>query len=106
MAELEDVLTVMFVHRLAQRTPERDAIVAHDGGVVGQDAAARMHGHERRDDRANPPAREFQFPIDTRLGAGAVVVIEPARDVRARMRFLIVRLRNVSGEKIFSYGIG
>ena len=83
MAELEDVLAVVFVHRLAERAPERDAIVADDRGVVRQDAPARMHRHERRDDRAHAAARELDFPVDPRLRAGAVVVVEPARDVRA-----------------------
>ena len=84
MAELEDVLAVVFVHRLAERPPERNAIVADDRGVVGQDASARMHRHERRDDRADAAARELHFPVDPRLRAGAVVVVEAAREVRAQ----------------------
>ena len=88
MAELEDVLAVVLVHGLAQRAPERNAIVAHDRRVIGQDAPARMHRHERRHDRADSAARELHFPVDARLRASAVVVVEASREVRSQNAIL------------------
>jgi hypothetical protein len=88
MTELEDVLAVVFVHGLAERAPERNAIVADDRGVVRQDASAGMHRHEGRDDRSHTPTGELDFPVDPRLRAGAVVVVEAARKVRAEYAVL------------------
>jgi hypothetical protein len=88
MAELEDVFAIVFVHGFAQRTPERNAIVAHDRRVIGQDAPSRMHRDERRDDGAHSAAGELLFPVDARLRAGAIVVVEAARDVRSQNAIL------------------
>jgi hypothetical protein len=84
VAELKDVLAVVRVYLLAELPPERDAVVADDRGVVRQDAAARMNRHERRDDRPDPALREFHLPVDPGLRAGAVVLIESPRYVRAQ----------------------
>ena len=81
--ELHDEPAVVLVDGVAERAPERDALVAIDRGVVGDDAAADRHRDERRDDRAHAAARELGLPVDARLVAGAVVVVEPARHVRA-----------------------
>ena len=82
VTELQDVPTIVLVHGLAERAPEGDAIVMVDGGVVRDDAATRVHRHERGDDGADAAARELELPVDPHLRAGAVVVVESARDVR------------------------
>ncbi len=56
--------------------------VVVDHRVVGHDAAAQVHRHERRDDGADAAPGELGLPVDARLVAGAVVVVEAARDVR------------------------
>ena len=71
------------VHLVDQPLPERDARVAVDGRVVGHDPPAHRHGDERRDDGADTAARELDFPVDARLIAGSVVVVEASGDVRA-----------------------
>ena len=83
MAELHDELAVVLVDALADLTPERDLVVVVDHRVVRQDAAAHVHRHERRDDRADAAARELLFPVDAGLVAGAVVVVEAAGDARS-----------------------
>ncbi len=83
MAELQDVLAVVLVHRLPERTPERDVPVVVDCGVVRHDAAAQMNGDEGGDDGADAAARELHFPVDAGLCSGSVVVVEPAGDVGA-----------------------
>ena len=83
VTELHDELAVVLVDRRANRAPERDALVAVDRRVVRNDAPARMHRHERRDDRADAASGELQFPVDARLVAGAVVVVEAPGDVGA-----------------------
>jgi hypothetical protein len=47
MAELEDVFAIVLVHGLAERPPERNAIVADDRRVVRQNAA-RVDAPARR----------------------------------------------------------
>ena len=81
VTELHDEAAVELVHRLAHRPPERDALVFVDGGVVGNDPAANLHRDEGRNDGADATLRELRFPVDPRLIAGTVVVIEAARDV-------------------------
>jgi hypothetical protein len=81
VTELHDEAAVELVHRLAHGTPERDALVLVDGGVVGNDAAANLHRHEGRNDGADTTLGELRFPVDPRLIAGAVVIIEAAGDV-------------------------
>ena len=83
MRELHDEPAVVLVDRVAERPPEGDPRVAVDGGVVGDDAATDRHRDERRDDRADAAARELGLPVDARLVARTVVVVEPARHVRA-----------------------
>ena len=84
VAQLDEVLAVAFVVDLLDELfPEWNALVAVDRRVVRHDAAAHRHRHERRDDRADAAAREFQLPVDAGLGAGTVVVVEASRDIRA-----------------------
>ena len=83
MTELQDVLAVMRVNRLAEGAPERNVAIVIDHRVVRDDPPAQVHRHERRHDRADPAFRELHFPVDARLIAGAVVVVEASRDVGA-----------------------
>src|SRR5262249_39517735 len=76
VAELDDETAVVLVHPVGDLAPERDALVAIDGRVVRQDAPAKLDRHERSDDRAHAAARELQLPVDARLVARAVVVVE------------------------------
>src|SRR5688572_18452513 len=80
--ELHDELAVVRMHGLPHFTPERDPLVAVDHRVVGHDAPAQVDRHERRDNGADPSLRELDFPVEAGLVAGAVVVVETARDVR------------------------
>jgi hypothetical protein len=72
----------VLVHPLAELAPERDALVALDGREAGDDLAALVHGRPGREDRADAAAGELQLPVDPRLRAGAVVVVEASGDVR------------------------
>jgi hypothetical protein len=45
----------------------------------------------------------LQFPVDASLVAGAIVVVETARSIRAEDAVLTVRLRNFNGLKIILY---
>src|SRR5262249_14243588 len=83
MAELQDVLAVEAVYRGTELLPQRDEIVAVDGGVIGDDASFHQHRHVGGDDRADAACGEFAFPIDAGLRERAVLVIEPTRDVGA-----------------------
>ena len=82
VAQLHDELAVVLVHGLPHGAPERDVAVVVDHRVVGHDAAAQVHGHERRDDRAHAALGELAFPVDARLVARPVVVVEAPGDVR------------------------
>src|SRR5262249_25001990 len=82
VTELHDVLAVVPVNGLADFSPERNALVAVDGRVVRDDAAAQLHRHERGDDGADAAPRELLFPVDARLIARAVVVVQTPGDVR------------------------
>src|ERR1700730_11144402 len=82
MAELHDVLAVEPVHRRAEPLPQRNEIITVNRGVVGDDASLHHHRHVGRNDRADAAGGEFAFPIDAGLGERAVLVVEPARDVR------------------------
>ena len=85
VTELQDVLAVaLAVHLLDEAFPEGRAGVAIDRRVVGHDAAAHRDRHERRDDRTDPALGELDLPVDARLVARAVVVVEPSGDVRAK----------------------
>ncbi len=85
VAQLQDVLAVaLAMDLLDEPLPERDARVAIDRRVVGHDAAAHRHRHERRDDRADAAPGELDLPVDPRLVARPVVVVEPPGDVRAK----------------------
>src|SRR5262249_41531427 len=68
--------------------PERDAVVAVDGGVVRQDAALDLHRHVRGDDGADPAARESLLEVDARRRPRAVVVVDAAGDARAEQAVL------------------
>src|ERR1041385_6338748 len=83
MAELKNVLALVLVNGLAERLPEGNLVVRVNRRVVRDDSAAYADGHEGADDGAYAAARELDLPVDARLRAGAVVVVETARDVRA-----------------------
>jgi hypothetical protein len=83
VAQLQDELAVVAMHRFADRPPERDAAVVVDHRVVRHDTAAQVHRHERGDDGADAALGELRLPVDARLVAGAVVVVEAARHVGA-----------------------
>ena len=83
VGDLDDVAAVVLVHPRDELAPEGDAVVAVDVRVAGDDQAARVHGRVRRDDRADPRAREPDVPADPRLGAGPVVVVEATGEAGA-----------------------
>jgi hypothetical protein len=83
VTELQDESAVVLMDRFTHLAPEGDVTIVIDHRVVGDDAAAEMDGDERRNDRADAAFGEFRFPVDARLTAGAVVVVEAARNVRA-----------------------
>ena len=83
-SELDEVPAVVLVHLPDERAPEGDRLVAVDVRVVRDDQAARVHRSVRRDDRTDAAARELEIPVDVRLVAGAVVVVEPPGKARAK----------------------
>jgi hypothetical protein len=83
VGELEDVPAAVLVDVLADLPPERNVLVAVDRRVARDDLPAPVDAAPRRDDRADAAARELQLPVDPRLRAGAVVVVEAAGDARA-----------------------
>ena len=101
VAELQDVLAVVGVHRLAEFPPERDVAVVVDHRVVGHDAPAKMDGNERRDDSADAALGELRLPVDACLVAGAVVVVESSRDVRSEDAVLDCQVAELQGLKDF-----
>src|SRR4029078_6428533 len=80
VAQLHDVLTVVFLNLLADRAPERDLVVVVDHGVIRQDAAFEVDWNKRGDNRADAAPREFFSPVDAGLPARPVVVIESTRN--------------------------
>jgi len=99
MAQLQDEPAVVLVDGFPDRAPERDLVVVVDHRVVGHDAAAQVHGHERRDDRAHPALRELRLPVDARLVPRAVVVVEAAGDVRPEQPVLDREVPELQGLK-------
>src|SRR5262245_28858884 len=83
MAQLKNEAAVVLMHATAQLAPERDAFVAVDGRIVRKNSAAHVNGDKRRYDRAYATFGELKLPIDARLVAGAVVVVETPGDVGA-----------------------
>src|SRR5438105_1297438 len=83
MAQLENVLAVVLVDGPADRSPERDVPIVIDHRVVRHDPPAQLYGYERRHDRPDASFGELRFPVDARLIARAVVVVEPSRHVRS-----------------------
>jgi hypothetical protein len=81
VAELDDVLAVVRAHLGHDLAPERDALVAVDGRIVGRDAPAHVHRRKRGDDGADPAAGKARLPIDAPLPAGPVIVVETPGDV-------------------------
>src|SRR5919109_1194694 len=80
VCELEDVLAVVLVDAVDELAPERDAVVAVDERVAGEQPPARLDGRVRGDDCAYAAAGRLQVPVDARLRPGAVVVVPaPAR---------------------------
>ena len=85
VAELQDVLAVaLAMHLLDELLPERNARVAVDRRVVRHDAAAHRTGTNDEMTAPTPPLRELDLPVDPRLVARAVVVVEAAGDVRSK----------------------
>src|SRR5690606_11909514 len=82
MAQLKNELAAVLVHPFAEFAPERNALVAIDGCVVGDDAPSDRHRHEARDNRPYAAAREFGLPVDPVLRPRSVVVVKWAGDVR------------------------
>ena len=62
--ELHDELAVVRMDGLPHFTPERIRASLSIYRVVGHDAAAQVHRHERRDDSADPALRELDFPVE------------------------------------------
>jgi hypothetical protein len=73
----------VLVDALPELAPERDAVVALDRREVGDDLAALVHGCPGREDRADAAAGELQLPVDPRLRARPVVVVEATGHVGA-----------------------
>src|SRR6185503_6977577 len=73
----------MLVDALAQFSPERDSLVIVYRCVIGDDAPAHLNRHERRDDGSDASACELQLPVDARLIARPIVIVEPPRYIRA-----------------------
>ena len=63
VAQLHDELAVVLVHGLPHGAPERDVAVVVDHRVVGHDAAAQVHRHERRDDAPTPPLANLRSQL-------------------------------------------
>jgi hypothetical protein len=82
--QLEDVAAVVLVDAPAELAPEGDALVGLDAGEPGDDLPPLVHRGPRREDRPDAAACELQLPVDPRLGAAAVVVVQTAGDVRAK----------------------
>jgi hypothetical protein len=97
MAQLQDVAAVVAMHRFSDRTPERNAVVVINRGVVRDDASAWMHRNEGRDDGSDAPFCELQFPVDAGLRARPVVVVEPPEMFDRNTRFFTVRFLKLSG---------
>jgi hypothetical protein len=51
----DDVLAVVCAHLVHDLAPERDALVAVDGRIVGQDAPAHVHRRKRGVMAPTPP---------------------------------------------------
>ena len=84
VGELDDVEAAVRVDAFPQLAPECDALVAVGGRVAGNDPAADVDGHERRDDRADPGSGEPLLERDAGARARAVVAVEAPRDARAQ----------------------
>ena len=82
MAQLQDVLAIVFMNAAAELTPKRNSVVALDERISGHDSSPKLHRNIRRDDRPDSALRELQLPVDARLISRAVVVVETARNVR------------------------
>ena len=82
VAELHDVFAVEPVHGRTQPLPQRNEIVAMDGGIAGDDASLHQHRHVGGDDRADAAGGEFALPVDAGLRERAVLVVELAGNVR------------------------
>ena len=81
--ELDDVLRARVAHALSQLEVERHPLVRVEVRVVRHDRSAWVHRGVRGDDRPDSPAGELDVPVDPRLRAGAVVVVEAPGDARA-----------------------
>lgn len=81
VTQLQDELAIVPVHRVADRPPERNLVVAVDHGVIRKYPAPNVHRDKGRNNRADTSACKRFFPIDTCLRARSVVVIESAGNV-------------------------
>src|SRR5262249_29201463 len=80
MAKLHDKSAVVFVNPPAHLAPKGDLVIVVDHGEVRQDSSGQVNGNVRGNDRADAAAGELQLPIDASMGAGAVVIVETARN--------------------------
>ena len=83
VAQLHDEPAVVLADLHTELVPERDPLVGVDRRVVRDDTTSNRHRHERRDDRPHASPGELHLPVDPSLRTGPVVVVEPARHVRA-----------------------
>ena len=81
--KLKDVPATVLAHAPPELPPERDPIVALDRGVAGDDQAAPVDAAPGRDDPPDTGPGEPKLPVDPRLRAGTVEVVEAAGDARA-----------------------
>src|SRR5262245_41780383 len=81
VAELEYELATMLVNRIAQGFPESNVVVTVNRGVIGNNTATNADRHKRTDDRADPSARKLDFPVNARLGARAIVIVESSGNI-------------------------
>src|SRR5262249_13198354 len=77
VAKLQDEPAIVFMHRLADRPPERNLVVVVDRCIARNDPSADAHWDKRRDDGSDSAARELHLPVQARLTARSVVVVEP-----------------------------
>src|SRR5262249_22678913 len=103
VTQLDDVFAVVFVNLLADGTPKGNLVVVVDHGVVRLNTSFNMDRNKGGNVCANARARDFFFPIDAGLAAGAVVVFEPPRDTRTKESVLhcqISKLQRLENDRI------
>ena len=82
MAELHDEAAVVSVNALADLSPEGNFVVVIDHRVADQDASAHGDRSEGRYDAADAALGELLFPVEARMAAVSVVLVEHPGQVR------------------------